>query len=285
MRRIRVVAAAGAFLLAWAAGACASPLVGVSANTLPRGTFMLDTWVMWRDFTRSYNDNLYEGEGGWLDLPGDYQFTAGTIAPRLLYGVTDWLSIRIGVPIEDRFRDPADGTSQQTNTGLGDLIIDPKMQIFKGESGYPRVALLAGIVLPTGDSSGEPQISDGSTDYIAGAAVTHKISGVLGHACVTYWFNGKDKDGADVNDLWIASASIENPVDEHWTLYWEAKAYLGSESSAYRRFYVCPGLAWNGEHLVFGGSAVISTWGRGGGGASRVDFDWAPYFRIYYKFF
>lgn len=67
---------------------------------------------------------------------------------------------------------------------------------------------------------------------------------------------------------------------------WEGKAYIGSENSKYRRVYACPGIAWNGEHLTVGVSALIPVYGKGVVNApNRFDFNWAPYVRIYYRFF
>lgn len=274
--------------LALSEGASAVTLVGTSANTLPEGKFMLDTWFMWRDYTREYEQNLQEGETvGWVDLPEDETRTHGTLAPRLLYGVTDWLTVRVGIPIEDRYVDlPNDAGSSGSATGLGDLVIDPKIQIYRPKSGYPRVALLAGVRFPTGDSDGSPAISDGSTDYVGGVAATHKMHDTMVHGCIVYWLNGKSAAGIEVPDLWVGVASIETPLDESWSILWEAKAYVGSENSKYRRSYVCPGLAWNGERLTIGASAFIPVYAKGVVNApNRFDFNWAPYVRLYYRFF
>ena len=287
MRRAALLSAI-ALALAVCQPAAAATLVGVSANTLPEGTFMLDTWFMWRDYTREYEQGLQGGDTvGWVDLPASETRTHGTIAPRLLYGVTDWMTIRIGIPLEDRYFDlPDDPDASGSATGLGDLVIDPKIRIYRAESGYPRAALLAGIRLPTGDTGGSPSLSDGSTDLVGGAVVSHKMANVTGHACVTYWYNGENESGVDIPDLWVGNAGVETPIDESWSLLWEAKAYVGSENSKYRRAYMCPGLAWNGEHLTIGACALIPVYGKGVVNApNRFDFNWAPYVRLYYRFF
>ena len=101
-----------------------------------------------------------------------------------------------------------------------------------------------------------------------------------------YWLNGESAAGVDVPDLWIGAASIESPIDESWSLLWEATAYVGSENSKYRRVYACPGIAWSGGHLTIGASAFIPVYGKGVVNApNRFDFDWAPYVRLYYRFF
>jgi hypothetical protein len=275
-----------ALVLAAFQAACAVTLVGTSANTVPEGEFMLDTWFMWRDYAVEYEQGLQDGNTtGWVDLPASETRTHGTIAPRLLYGVTDWLTVRIGIPLEDRYVDLL-GDGSGSATGPGDLVIDPKIQIYREKSGYPRAALLAGVRLPTGDSSGSLSLSDGSTDLVGGAAVTHKMGDVGAHVCVVYWLNGENAAGVDTPDLWVGSATIDNPIDENWSLLWEAKAYIGSENAGYRRAYVCPGIAWTGGHLTVGMSGFIPVYRKGVVNASnRFDFDWAPYVRVYYRFF
>ncbi len=86
--------------------------------------------------------------------------------PRLLYGVTDWLTVRVAIPLEDRFRDFPDEGGQASGTGLGDIVVDPKILMYKGKTGSPSVALLAGVRLPTGDTESDIPLSDGSTDYV-----------------------------------------------------------------------------------------------------------------------
>jgi hypothetical protein len=82
------------------------------------------------------------------------------------------------------------------------------------------------------------------------------------HLCVTYWWNGEADSGVDVKDMFIASASIENPLDQYWTLLWEAKVYVGETPEDYQRVYACPGIAWdNGEHFSIGLSAMIGVTG------------------------
>ena len=41
----------------------------------------------------------------------------------------------------------------------------------------------------------------------------------------------------------------------------------------------------NGDHVTWGLSSMISFASHGGGGVSPFDFDWAPYLKIYYRFF
>jgi hypothetical protein len=270
---------AGAMLLAVAAAA--APIVGASANTLPAGQFMIDGWFTWRDYTCMYEDSSET----WYTLSSERTITAGTLMPRVCYGLTDWLSLRAGISIEDRYLDFKDLDDTRSSTGIGDFVFDPKIKVYQGEEGYPRASLIVGVRIPTGDTDADVPLSDGSTDYVAGAALTHKAGDVMAHVCLTYWLNGEGEDGADVKDVWVGSLSLETPIDESWSMLWEAKAYAGSEDSDYRRLYACPGLSWNGEHATVGLSAMISAYRKGDPAVSASDFDWAPYIRYYYRFF
>ncbi|MFH1864588.1 MAG: hypothetical protein ABIK85_01770, partial [Candidatus Eisenbacteria bacterium] len=80
-------------------------------------------------------------------------------------------------------------------------------------------------------------------------------------------------------------ATIEMPLDESWNLLWEFKGVFGETPSEFYRTYACPGIMWNGDNLNIGVSALVSTSARGKVGVSTLDYDWAPYVRIYYRFF
>ena len=264
--------------------ASALPIVGASANTLPAGAFMMDTYFLWRDFTREYRNSLYgTGEGGWIDLPEERELSFISLSPRIYYGATDWLTIRASLPLEDRF--VRNDEIQDTNTGLGDIVIDPKLRIYQSEDRTIRLSLLTGVRFPTGDTDGTPALSDGSTGYLAGAALTHPAGCMTVHWCGTYWMNGERDDGIDAKDLGIGLLSIENPVTSEWTLLLEFKGYMGFEESDFSRLYASPGAQWNGDRLTIGVSTMVSVVGEGSTTVSTLDFDWAPYIRAYYRFF
>ncbi|MCK4511502.1 hypothetical protein KAW64_07180, partial [bacterium] len=85
MNRATALALAAMLLLAAAHGAQALPIVGASANTIPRGTFMVDTWGTWLNFTASLQK---DGNGGssWVGFKDDEKWTAGSLVPRVYYG-------------------------------------------------------------------------------------------------------------------------------------------------------------------------------------------------------
>lgn len=261
----------------------ALPSVGASANTIPSGTFMMDVWGIWQDYSLEYD----AGDDEWRSPGPGVTVTSGSLVPRVYYGLTDKLTVRASLPFEDRYGEDAsaDGGGK-SNSGLGDIVIDPKMQVFRGEGGYPRLAVLAGVRLPTGATSGVESglvapVSDGSTDYMLGAVITQEMGPATAHACVTYWMNGKTESGADSPDVWVGLATVEMKLDTDWTLLWEYKGVFGSESRDFYRTYACPGIAWDGERVTMCFSALVSAAASGG----RYDFDWAPYMRFYCRFF
>jgi hypothetical protein len=282
--RMRVLFFMILVLLPLAEGAAAAPIVGLSADTIPAGTFMLDTSFLWRDYQRAWDDGLYPEGGGWIDLPEGSRMTAGSLVPRICYGVTDRLTVQVAVPLEDRYTQLAESDGQDSNTGLGDIIVDPKLQVYRGANGTPRIALLAGVQLPTGDAEGTPPLSDGSTDFMVGGIVTHDAGQLTAHASVVYWLNGEDADGFDEKDTWAGTATIEARVSGGWSLLWELRSTLGEEPSRYYRVYACPGVSWSGARLTIGMSGLISAAAHGGGGVSWMDFTWAPCIRVIYRF-
>lgn len=273
-------------LLGVAPAAPGSPIVGTSANTLAKGKFMLDVWGTWQEYSRMYEYGLhYDGDDGWIDLADNISYTSASFVPRILYGATDWLTLRVAVPLEDRFADFPDDDGQASGSGLGDIVIDPKIRMYKGESGYPVVSLLAGVRLPTGDTESDIPLSDGSTDYCAGFAASHAIGDLAAHLCSVYWLNGESESGVDMKNQSVTTVTIEDALNENWTLEWEARATFGETPAKYYRVYACPGIAWNdGGKLTVGLSGVVSVAAKGCPAISTYDFDVAPYLHIYYRF-
>ncbi|MBM3307919.1 MAG: transporter [Candidatus Eisenbacteria bacterium] len=268
------------------APAAAAPIVGTSGNVLPQGKFMIDVWATWQEYTRTYSYNLDgNGQEGWVELGDDMALTAASFVPRLLYGVTDWLTIRASLPIEDRFKDFPEADGHAASTGLGDVIVDPKILLYRGRSGYPVASLLTGVRFPTGATDSDFPLSDGSTDFCGGFAVTHAAGSFAAHLCSVYWVNGKAKGGADLKDVSVTTVTVEDALNEHWSLAWEGRATLGEDLGKYYRVYACPGVAWtDGGKLTVGLSALVPVAAKGCPAIGLYDFDWAPYLRVYYRF-
>jgi hypothetical protein len=268
--------------------ALALPIVGASANTIPGGSFMLDVWGTWREYTVEWKEDD-NGGSGWVGFLEDHTETSGSFTPRVYYGVTDWLTVRAALPLEDRYSQCCSEENPEavprSATGLGDIIVDPKIQLYRGEDGYPRLAALAGVRFPTGETGGDLPLSDGSTDFMVGGVLTHVERGITGHACITYWSNGERENGSDVADQIVGLASIETPLDESWNLLWEFKGVFGRPPSEFYRTYLCPGIMWNGSNMSVGFSAVVSASATGKEGVGTLDYDMAPHLRIYYRFF
>lgn len=283
----RVLAVAFCLVLPCGRAALASPVVGTSANMLPRGTFMIDLWSAWQSYDREYVDDLHgEGDPGWQDLPGGITYTSASFVPRLLYGVTDWLTLRVAVPLEDRFRDFPDAEGQATSTGLGDVILDPKIRVYASESGATKVSLLTGVRFPTGDTEAELPLSDGSTDIGVGFAWTQKMGDHTGHLMSFYWLNGESESGDDVRNQSTTTLTLEDPLNEDWSLLWEARAWVGEDVTKFYRIAACPGVSWNAtERLNVGLASVFSVAGKGCPLITRYDASWSPYLRLYYRFY
>jgi len=265
-------------LLCAAEAALGLPVVGAGANTLPQGAFMIDVWAIRQEHTRRYDPT----EEDWKDLDEGVGSEAASFVPRFYYGVLDRMTVRAAFPLE--YRLSIDPEREDSAVGVGDIVVDPKIQIIRAKAGYPRVALLTGVRFPTGDTKSDPRLSDGSTDFVLGAAATHRVGDVTGHACLTYWVNGESVDGIDLKDTWVGTASLESPVSEHLTLLWEGKVYAGEAPRDSYQAYVCPGISWSdGEHVTVGMSALVSVAAAGGDGISHKDYDWAPYLKITYR--
>lgn len=280
MRKTVLLVLPVVFVLSMLSMAAALPIIGATANTLPAGTFMLDVWGTWQDYSREFEtggDNR-----GWCGLNEGKTVTSGSLVPRLYYGVSDWFTVRAAVPFEDRYGEEPE-LSGKSNSGLGDIIVDPKIRLYASEDGNQRIAALAGVRLPTGSTENSnpdliSAVSDGSTDVMIGAVATQHVGDFRAHACVTYWMNGH---GSISPDVWVGLGTIEADLDDSWTLLWEYKGVFSSESKDYYRTYACPGIQWRGGRTTVGLSALVSAAATGG----RYDFDWAPQFRVYHRFF
>jgi hypothetical protein len=275
-------------VLLLASAAQALPIVGATANTIPAGTFMIDMWATWQDYSMAYGSG--GDTPGWESLEPGATATSGSLVPRVYYGVTDLLTIRAALPFEDRYVEDSGWETGKSNTGLGDVIIDPKFRLTRGDNGFPLVALLGGIRLPTGntegvDNSNVAPLSDGSTDFTLGASITQSAPPMTAHLTACYWINGERSNGTRGDNLWVGLATLESDIDENWTLLWEFKGVFSQSDNEYRRTYVCPGIEWRGETVTVGFCAMVSATAIGGAGPGRYDFDWAPYLRVYYKLF
>lgn len=286
MRKVAIALTAG-LLLCVTALSSAAPIVGLTANVLPEGKWMMDTWMVYRSYTREWSNDGY-----WDDarLPNGGR-TWTSVVPRVYYGATDWLTIRGWLPYHHRGQNLPGDSSNGTNSGLGDIIIDPKIQVYKGEGGgYPRVAILTGVRIPTGDTEGTDGyghlcLSNGSWGVSLGAVASAEVGVMKGHIAAAWWYNGENNVGNDVKDFGIGWMTLEADITDDWSALWEFKALVGEPGIDYYRIYACPGFSYNGEKWTVGLSSMISMWARGSWSYSPYEFEVAPFMRIYYKFF
>jgi hypothetical protein len=289
MRKTAIALAAG-ILLGVTALSSAAPIVGLTANVLPKGKWMMDTWVVYQSYTKTWEDGPWNG-GGWdgAGFPNGGRTFFATV-PRVYYGATDWLTIRGWLPYHVRSQDLPGDSNNGTNSGFGDIIIDPKIQIYKSDSGYPRVAILTGVRIPTGETEGIDGdgllcLSTGSWGVSLGAVASGEVGVMKGHIAAAYWFNGQGTGGRDVKEFGIAWLTLEGDITDDWSALWEFKAYVAEPGVDYYRVYACPGFCFNGEEWTVGFSSMISMWAHGATNYNPYEFDFAPYMRIYYKFF
>lgn len=278
MKRVALLITVVSLMLGQADYACARPVVGTSANTIPQGVFMIDLWSAWLDMTKAYDDTGEE----WNDLPDGADLRSVSVVPRIYYGVADWFTMRVALPLEYRTQGSLSAAGETDKaSGLGDILLEPKVKVYESDTGKAKVSLIGGVRFPSGDQESSPHISDGSTDVLVGVVVTHGAGAVSLHGVLGYWFNGENKDGENLDDRWIGRATVEVPLGEGWSVLGEVHATTGEDPSVYRRINLCPGVSWtSGERLTVGMAVRVSAWAKGGD-----DYSWAPHLRASYTFF
>jgi len=248
----------------------ASPLIGASANTLPRGKFMVDGLFWYMNFTES--DILAKGD--WVDLPSGDSYEKTLLLPRFYYGISNFLTIRFTLPIIAQSKN-FDGL-KQSSEGIGDLVIDPKICLVKGSKSIPKISGFTGIRLPTGDDDASPALGDGSTDFLMGILVTHKIKLFTGHATLGYWLNGKD-----LSDQTFYNLTIEYPFPQNLGALCELNGSMTGEGLFKRDKHIlelCPGLQYSGfKGFKMGAAIKLPVLAKGG-----YRYHLAPFVKIMY---
>ncbi len=250
----------------------ASPLIGASANTLPRGKFMMDGLLWYMDFAESYDYN----KGEWVDFQSGESFTKALFLPRFYYGIADFLTIRLTLPViiqSKKFGEP-----RISSKGIGDLVIDPKVCLVKGSRRVPKISGFTGIRLPTGNDAASPPLGDGSTDFLIGILVTHKIKPFTGHATLGYWLNGKDQPNQTFYNL-----TFEYPFLSDLGAVCELNGSMTGESLFKGDKHIlelCPGLQYSGfQGFKIGAAIKLPVLAKGG-----YRYNLAPFVKIVYLF-
>lgn len=125
--------------------------------------------------------------GGWgIEIAGEWERHDGAIESErglhaeIHYGVTEDLTIGLSVPLVQKSERTgmAPGIDQVARdaTGVGDVLVRTKFRFWQDlfPNGNHQATVFAGAKLPTGRTSTEPPLGSGSTDLLAGAAVSRE---------------------------------------------------------------------------------------------------------------
>jgi len=138
---------------------------GASTLFASEGSFLTQTTLSARDVTGSFNENgtwtpkpqgsslnTFQANLGVTYYPGnDWTFGLQVpIAANMLNGA-QWAAQGAVVPI-----DTMEGQSEfQSGAGIGDVSLQTSYVAYRGEHFWPSLALWGGLVLPSGNASGE----------------------------------------------------------------------------------------------------------------------------------
>jgi hypothetical protein len=146
-------------------------LAGASHAFAAPGRFLVQTGFNWRDVTGSFNER-----GAWTPKPRGSSLSTLQGLFGLTYFPSDAWSVGIQLPMAaNRLHhaqwgalgalgplDDAYGTGPLSGGGLGDLALQGSAVVYRGDGPWPSLALWAGLVLPSGRSSGSPADFTGS---------------------------------------------------------------------------------------------------------------------------
>ncbi len=205
-----------------------SPIVGSSANTLPKGKFMFEGHTLLINFSSIYDENISE----WTDLPDDSTFNIYLFLPQFYYGISDWLTVRLTVPV--KLQNQKFDVSKESK-GISDIVLDTKCRFVKGAiiSGF------TGIRFPTGNTEADIPLGDGSTDFVGGLLLTKRVMSVIGNITLGYWLNGKSNSGTQLDNTVFYNITAENPMFNKWAFVLELD---GSKEGDKYIFQLCPGV-------------------------------------------
>ncbi|MCK4352670.1 transporter [candidate division WOR-3 bacterium] len=236
----------------------ASPIVGSSANTLPEGKFMFEAHIMYMNFTESYSND-------WIRFAGDSSFNVVLLLPQFYYGIRDFLTVRLTIPIT--INNQNFGVKKKSQ-GLGDIVLDTKYNFYK----EPKISGFLGLRFPTGDKNAEISLGDGSTDMVGGVLITKRVAPIAYHIKLGYWLNGKGFD-----DKIFYNLTLEKPIFNKWAIVGELD---GSRQGDKYILQFCPGIQYKGiTGLTLEASFEIPVTAKGG-----FKYQYAPFIGLIYIF-
>jgi hypothetical protein len=119
-------------------------------------------------------ETIYEGgvgvEVGW-DFEDEGDERTAVLDTELIYGVTPNFSLTVA-SLQVLRRHTDDGT----RSGLGDMLVRGKLQVWKRDrlNASEKLTLIAGLTLPTGSEHGSVPLGSGSFDPVFGIAAGHE---------------------------------------------------------------------------------------------------------------
>ncbi len=260
-------------ILSTVCGVHAEPIIGSGANTVQRNSFMFEGHFGYTSYTARY----YLSQQQWIGFGEGESNTAMLILPQLHYGIFDFLSIRLSVPL---IMNKVDYGTALSSSGIGDVYFDFKHRLYRGENGLPHVSWRAGGRFPTGSKDADVPLGDGSMDFLAEFLVTEEIPWCALHANIGYWYNGT-VDSIDIDDQIFYAAAVEYPFGFQSALMIELNGFVSR--SGEDQFYlleVCPGMSNKTiQNLVLEASVKIPLKARGG-----LRYDFSPFVGCRYYF-
>ncbi len=201
MRKVAVGVVAALFLTAGTA--YADPIVGAGASTGPKGMLIVEPHYSYLDFTERYDVR----KGEWVDLGPGQELQFNMILLQVTYGISERVWPRLNMPYW--LREMKMGPVKGESNGLGDIVLDVKTKLIKGENLQQGLVWLTGLRLPTGDSDEIPTLGDGSIDAGGGLTGSKRFGPIQLNGFAAWWFNEKNDFGRGEDELeYSASAQI-----------------------------------------------------------------------------
>jgi len=181
----------------------ADPIVGAGGSTGPKGMLIVEPHFMYLDFKESYD----AVQGDWVDLGPGQELEFEMAFLQVTYGISERLWPRLNIPYW--WREMQMGPVGGNSNGSGDIVLDLKSKLIKGENLQQGLVLLTGLRLPTGDSDDVPPLGDGSTDVGAGLTGSKRFGPIQLSGMAAWWFDEENDFGSDADELeYSASAQI-----------------------------------------------------------------------------
>lgn len=260
-------------ILSMFSGLNGEPIIGSSALTLSKGSFVIESHFGYT----GYNAQYYLAQEEWIGFDEGESNTVMLLLPQFHYGVFDFLNVRFSLPL---VMHKVDFGTELSSSGIGDLFFDFKHCVYSGGQGMPSVSWRGGGRFPTGDKEADVPLGDGSMDFLAELLITEALPWFTLHANLGYWYNG-EVDNVDLDDQITYTAGVEYPFGFQSALLVETSGFVaGSGETQYYLWEVCPGISSNAiRHLALEASVKIPIKARGG-----LRYGFSPFVGFLYHF-